>query len=86
MLLQNTNASARLVNGMAGSSEEITLDTEIPGTGRTIFTLSVASWLELDNQHVPCTAPLLCVLIRLAHDHALSFSGFPDAFVPIFPM
>lgn len=42
--------------------------------------------MELDDQYVLCTAPLLCVLVRPAHDHTLSFSGLLDAFVPIFPV
>jgi hypothetical protein len=50
------------------------------------LTLSVASWLELDGQYILCTAPLLCVLVRPTHDHTLSFSGLPDALVPIFPV
>jgi hypothetical protein len=47
---------------------------------------SVASWMELGDQYALCTAPLLCVLVRPAHDHPLSFSGLPDALVPIFPV
>jgi hypothetical protein len=43
--------------------------------------------MELDDQYILCTAPpLLCVLVRPTHDHTLSFSGLPDALVPIFPM
>jgi len=50
------------------------------------LTLSVVSWLKLDGQYILCTAPLLCVLVRPTHDHTLSFSGLPDALVPIFPV
>jgi hypothetical protein len=71
MLLQNTKTAAGLVNGMTGLAEEV-----IPG--RETFkvyaelssiictlTLSVDPWLELDDQYILCTAPLLCVLVRL---------------------
>jgi len=40
--------------------------------------------MELDDQFVLCTASLLCVLVRGTHNHTLSFSGLPDALVPIF--
>jgi len=42
--------------------------------------------MELDGQFVLCTAPLMCVLVRPAHDHSLSFSNVPDGLVPIFPV
>jgi hypothetical protein len=42
--------------------------------------------MELDGHFVLCTAPLLCVLVRPAHDHNLSFSYVPDGLVPVFPV
>ena len=42
--------------------------------------------MELDGQFVLCTAPLMCVLVRPAHDHNLSFSNVPDGLVPVFPV
>lgn len=42
--------------------------------------------MELDSQFVLCTAPLICVLVRPAHDHNLSFSNVPDGLVPVFPV
>jgi hypothetical protein len=42
--------------------------------------------MELDGQFVLCTAPLMCVLVRPAHSHNLSFSNVPDGLVPVFPV
>lgn len=42
--------------------------------------------MELDDLFVLCTVPLLCVLIRPAHDHNLPFSNVPDGLVPVFPI
>src|ERR1700712_2130495 len=42
--------------------------------------------MELDGQFVLCTAPLMFVLVRPAHDHNLSFSKVPDGLVPVFPV
>lgn len=42
--------------------------------------------MELDSRFVLCTVPLLCVLVRPAHDHNLSFSNVPDGLVPVFPV
>ncbi|KFZ24678.1 hypothetical protein V502_00843, partial [Pseudogymnoascus sp. VKM F-4520 (FW-2644)] len=75
MLQQNTNTYAGLVNGMRGTAEEVILDASVQ-----------ASWMELDSQFVLCTAPLICVLVRPAHDHNLSFSNVPDGLVPVFPV
>jgi hypothetical protein len=50
------------------------------------LTLSVVSWLELNGQYILCTALLLCVLVRPTYNYTLSFSGLPDALVPIFPV
>jgi hypothetical protein len=91
MLLQNTNTSAGLVNGMTGSAQEIILDIDVRGEHSVLCADSladslIASWIELDDQYVLCTAPLLCVLVRPTHHHTLSFSGLPDALVPIFPV
>jgi hypothetical protein len=43
-----------------------------------LLTKSTASWMELDGQFVLCTVPLMCVLVRPAHDHNLSFSNVPE--------
>jgi hypothetical protein len=51
-----------------------------------LLTMSIASWVELDDQFVLCTVPLQCVLVRPAHDHNLSFSNVPDGLVPVFPV
>ena len=40
--------------------------------------------MELDDLFILCTVPLLCALIRPAHDHNLSFSNAPDGLVPVF--
>ncbi len=40
--------------------------------------------MELDGQFVLCTAPLICVLVRPAHDYNLSFSNIPDSLVLVF--
>jgi len=37
MLLQNTNTSAGLVNGMTGSAEEVILDQDVRGIGCPLF-------------------------------------------------
>lgn len=42
--------------------------------------------MELDGQFVLCTAPLIYILVRPAHDHNLSFSNVPDGLVPVFPV
>jgi hypothetical protein len=42
--------------------------------------------VELDDQFILCTAPLLCVLVRPAHDHNLSFSNVADGLVPVLPV
>ena len=42
--------------------------------------------MELNGQFVLCTAPLMCVLVRPAHDHNLLFSNIPDGLVPAFPV
>jgi hypothetical protein len=91
MLLQNTNTSAGLVNGMTGFAEEVILDVDVRGMHRALrYSLqansSTASWIELDDQFVLCTAPLLCVLVRPNHGHTLLFSGLADALLPIFPV
>jgi hypothetical protein len=91
MLLQNTNTSAGLVNGMTGTAEEVILDRDTQGIYKAFFknllaNLLKASWFELDSQYILCTAPLLCVLVRPSHDHTLSFTGLPDKLVPIFPL
>jgi hypothetical protein len=54
--------------------------------GFHLLIVSTASWMELDGQFVLCTVPLLCVLIRPAHDYNLSFSNVPDGLVPVFPV
>ena len=51
-----------------------------------LLTVLIASWMELDDQFILCTVPLLCVLVRPAHDHNLSFSDIPDGLVPVFPV
>jgi hypothetical protein len=51
-----------------------------------LLTKSTASWMELDGQFVLCTVPLMCVLVRPAHDHNLLFSNIPDSLVPVFPI
>ncbi|KIM92624.1 hypothetical protein OIDMADRAFT_62391 [Oidiodendron maius Zn] len=83
MLQQNTNTYAGLVNGMRGTAEEVVLDTNVQGLHMTIF--RIPSWMELDDQFILCTVPLLCVLIRPTHDHNLSFSHVPSGLVPAFP-
>jgi hypothetical protein len=42
--------------------------------------------MELDGQFVLYTTPLMCVLVRPAHDHNLSFSNVPIGLVPVFPV
>lgn len=42
--------------------------------------------MELDGRFILCTAPLMCVLVRPAHDHNLSFSSVPNGLVPVFPV
>lgn len=42
--------------------------------------------MELNGQFILCTAPLLCALVRPAHDHNLSFSKTPSGLVPVFPV
>jgi hypothetical protein len=91
MLLQNTNTSAGLVNGMTGTAEELILDRDTQGMHKAFFknllaNFLKASWFELDSQYILCTAPILCVLVRPSHDHTLSFTGLPDKLVPIFPL
>jgi hypothetical protein len=91
MLLQNTNTSAGLVNGMIGSAEEVVLDRDVQGIYKSFFdnlltNILKASWLALDSQYILCTVPLLCVLVRPAHDHTLSFTGLPDKLIPVFPI
>jgi hypothetical protein len=51
-----------------------------------LLTTSIASWVELGDRFILCTAPLLCVLVRPTHDHNLSFSNVPDGLVPVFPV
>lgn len=51
-----------------------------------LLTVSIASWMELDDQFVLCTVPPQCVLVRPTHDHNLSFSDVPDGLVPVFPL
>jgi hypothetical protein len=91
MLLQNTNTTDGLVNGMTGSAEEVNLDKDVPGiridlSSGVLADSFTALWIELDDQYILCTAPLLCVLVRPTHDHTMSFSGLPDTLVPIFPV
>lgn len=92
MLLQNTNTSAGLVNGMTGLefAEEVILDVDVRGIHRALrhglrANSSTASWIEIDDQFVLCTASLLCVLIRswphvfiLWFDRC-TYSHFPSA-------
>jgi hypothetical protein len=42
--------------------------------------------MELDDQFILCTVPPLCVLVRPAHDHNLSFSNVLNGLVPVFPV
>jgi hypothetical protein len=90
MLLQNTNTSSGLVNGMTGTAERAILDTDVQ---RTYLLLSLviylpfeATWIELDDLYILCTSPLLCLLVRPTHDHNLSFSNLPVGLVPILPI
>jgi hypothetical protein len=42
--------------------------------------------VELDDQFILCTAPLLYVLVRPVHDYNLSFSNVADGLVPVLPV
>jgi hypothetical protein len=91
MLLQNTNTSVGLVNGMTGSIEEVILDRDVQGIYKSFFNnlltnILKASWLALDSQYILCTVPLLCILVQPTHNHNLSFTGLPDKLVPVFPI
>lgn len=44
-----------------------------------------ATWIQLDDLYVLCTAPLICLLVRPTHGHGISLSGVPDTLVPILP-
>jgi hypothetical protein len=38
------------------------------------------------RQFILYTVHLLCVLVRPAHGHNLSFSNIPDSLLPVFPL
>jgi hypothetical protein len=69
MLLQNTNTSHGLVNGMTATAEEAILDKNIQGKGgspmgKLFNAITIATWIRLDDLYVLCTTPLICLLVR----------------------
>jgi hypothetical protein len=90
MLLHNTRTSSGLVNGMTATAERAILDTDVKRTYPLASYIAInpfeATWIELDDLYVLCTAPLLCLLVRPTHEHKLSFSNLPETLVPILPI